>query len=935
MDFLKNQKLSTKLIGSFVLLAILAGLIAYVAQTLSFQRLRGDTIPTLQIEGQLSRLLKTYQTEVLEFVALGEEETVAEVAETSAAIEALLTRFNDDLTDDAGEDQALAEVARLATELTALGQGIVEAHQQNLQNLAELEAVEDKAEEIFTKAQTALDEEIAEHIGEENLADLTNHLLPEQGQLGAVKEQVRVLELETIEFITTDRTQSQAEVEEAQAKLVALIESYNEATVSHHEDEAEIGEALNQITAELTAKADEIVASHSQILEQLEELESVESQLEEALTAAQNLIDTDIEQGVTEANWRIVISAGMLLGVASVIGLVITGSIIGPLTKLVEATGQLGAGKLDTRAPVLTGDEVGQLAQAFNQMAGAVQTREAQLQQLTHRLEARTRAVETSASISQEMTTVLDVDELLQQVVNRLKDEFEFYHAHIYLVEEETGELVMATGAGEVGQKLKAKGHRLAQGQGIVGTVAGTKQPFKSDNVDAVLNFVRNPLLPKTRSELALPMLKGDQVLGVLDIQSEALGRFSNDDIALLQSLANQTAIAIDNARLLDRTQAALREVERLNRRLIHEAWTETKEKETIGYHFKKGLAQAISKDSRVWLPPMKEAAAKKELVKVSDAGNGHKANSELAVPLMLRGEVIGVLGVKREEKPDWAAEEVSAVAAVADQISRALENARLAKEQEKTIEQLKEIDRLKSEFLTSMSHELRTPLNSIIGFADVLLQGIDGDLPDLAMGDIKLIHNSGQHLLALINDILDLSKIEAGKMELVREPLDVAEVIDDVLAASTSLVKSKPVEIKVDRPASLPLIYADKLRLSQVLLNLMSNAAKFTERGSITIKASIVEQSPDQLRIAVIDTGIGIAESKLGAIFDRFRQADSSTTRKYGGTGLGLAIALNLTEMHGGELKVKSQEGVGSEFYFTVPLADSIKSDSEAATVV
>jgi signal transduction histidine kinase len=265
----------------------------------------------------------------------------------------------------------------------------------------------------------------------------------------------------------------------------------------------------------------------------------------------------------------------------------------------------------------------------------------------------------------------------------------------------------------------------------------------------------------------------------------------------------------------------------------------------------------------------------------------------------------------------------VTVVESVADQVSRALENARLSKEQEKTIERLKDIDRLKSEFLTSMSHELRTPLNSIIGFADVLLQGIDGDLPDLALNDIQLIHNSGKHLLALINDILDLSKIEAGKMDLVREALDVSEVIESVLASSASLVKDKPVNILVDVAESLPPVYADKLRLNQILLNLVSNAAKFTHQGSITINARLDETIPGQMRLAVIDTGIGIPQSKLGTIFERFRQADMTTTRKYGGTGLGLAICRQLIEMHGGTIKVTSQEGIGSEFSFTIPLAE------------
>jgi signal transduction histidine kinase len=287
----------------------------------------------------------------------------------------------------------------------------------------------------------------------------------------------------------------------------------------------------------------------------------------------------------------------------------------------------------------------------------------------------------------------------------------------------------------------------------------------------------------------------------------------------------------------------------------------------------------------------------------------------------VLRGQVIGALAIKREEAADWNEDEVVAVESVASQIALALENARLSEEQENTIVQLKDVDRLKSEFLTSMSHELRTPLNSIIGFADVLLQGIDGELNEMALNDIRLIYNSGQHLLALINDILDLSKIEAGKMELVRQPLNVADAIKEVLAASTALLKKKPVEVIVEVEESLPPIYADKLRFNQVLLNLVSNSAKFTDEGSITLEAEIYDRDPDKMLISVSDTGIGIPPDKIDAVFDRFRQADSSTTRQYGGTGLGLAICEQLVEMHGGKIWITSEAGVGSTFHFTIPL--------------
>lgn len=602
-----------------------------------------------------------------------------------------------------------------------------------------------------------------------------------------------------------------------------------------------------------------------------------------------------------------------------------------PLYELIGITRQVAAGALGLDVPVASQYEAGQLATHFRNLVD--QLRDLR-DSMDRRIVARTKTLETvvgslesSTRIGRQITTILNIDELLSTVTSQIQAEFKLnYCTQIFLVEEETGDVVLARAAGMVADQLMAQGLRLAVGEGIIGAVAASNEYFLSNDVSRTPQFVAHPLLPETRSELALPLRKGDQVLGVLDIQSRYVDRFSPTDIPLLQSIANQTAIAIENARLLAATRAALGEVERLNRRLTREGWESIAQEVPVqGYRFSNGNNSAITTDSDYWLPPMQQAASHKQLIKQLHPGNGQPAEAELAVPLVLRGEVIGVLGIRRQEAKDWAEEEVSAVEAVADQITRALENARLAKEQEKTIIQLQEVDRLKSEFLTSMSHELRTPLNSIIGFADVIIQGIDGDISDLAMNDVKLIYNSGQHLLALINDILDINKIEAGMMELVRESLDVKEAINDVLAASTSLIKDKPVEIVIDIDDNLPEVYADKLRLNQILLNLVSNAVKFTHKGTVTIKAQISDEMPDRMRIGIRDTGIGIAPDKLKAIFDRFRQADSSTTRQYGGSGLGLAISRQLVELHDSELKVTSEEGVGSEFYFTVPLTESV----------
>ena len=621
---------------------------------------------------------------------------------------------------------------------------------------------------------------------------------------------------------------------------------------------------------------------------------------------------------------NIVIAGGIILIVAllaAVAGAFLARRLASPILDLSITATKIAEGDIDLQAAAEGPTEVARLGQAFNTMTGHLRNL---IDSLEDRVYERTRALETSADISSRLISIRDLDELLRYVVSHLQTEFNFYHAHIYLIEGETGDLVMVEGSGEVGRQLKEKGHRLEAGQGIVGTVASTNEAFLSNNVDNLLNFVRNPLLPETRSELAVPLRKGNDVLGVLDIQSEQLNHFSQSDLSLMQAIANQTAIAVDNARLLSQTQVALNKVEQLNRQLTGEVWEQAIEAQpATGYRFIKGISLPITRQADMWLPPMQQAAIKKQVVKEIHPGNGEPARSELAVPLILRGQVIGSLGLKREEAADWNEDELTAVESVANQITLALENARLSEEQAKTIVQLKDVDRLKSEFLTSMSHELRTPLNSIIGFADVILQGIDGELPDMAVNDVRLIHNSGQHLLALINDILDLSKIEAGKLELVPEPLDVGHAFKEVLSASGSLVKDKPVKILVEAETTLPPIYADKLRFNQIMLNLVSNAVKFTEEGSVTLRAEIQEQTPDRMLISVIDTGIGIPADKVETVFDRFRQADSSTTRKYGGTGLGLPICKQLVEMHGGEIGLTSAVDQGSRFYFTIPLAD------------
>jgi signal transduction histidine kinase len=217
------------------------------------------------------------------------------------------------------------------------------------------------------------------------------------------------------------------------------------------------------------------------------------------------------------------------------------------------------------------------------------------------------------------------------------------------------------------------------------------------------------------------------------------------------------------------------------------------------------------------------------------------------------------------------------------------------------------------------MSHELRTPLNSIIGYSELLIDEMGPSMDEMSFEDLKAIHSSGQHLLSIINDILDLAKIEAGRLELNRTKVDFVGLAGQVTESARVLLKDKPeVELEMDIPADLPPIEADSVRLRQVLWNLLSNAIKFTEQGSVELLAVVEDNT---LRVAVKDTGIGIAPQYQTLIFDQFRQADGSTTRRAGGTGLGLAITRQLVLLHGGDIQVESVLGKGSTFIVTLPL--------------
>ncbi len=296
-----------------------------------------------------------------------------------------------------------------------------------------------------------------------------------------------------------------------------------------------------------------------------------------------------------------------------------------------------------------------------------------------------------------------------------------------------------------------------------------------------------------------------------------------------------------------------------------------------------------------------------------------------LAVPLVREDQVIGALTVNRKAPGEFPPEVIELLRTFATQSALAIQNARLFREIETKSRELEVASRHKSQFLANMSHELRTPLNAILGYTELLVDGIYGDLSPKAGDVMTRIDRSGKHLLGLINDVLDLSKIEAGQLELALADYSLTEVVHAVVTQVEALAAEKGLILQVAVAPDLPAGRGDERRLAQVLLNLVGNAIKFTEVGSVRIAAY---REGDAFVVSVADTGPGIAEADRQRIFEEFQQADSSTTRKKGGTGLGLSIAKRIVELHGGQLWVDSAVGRGSTFSFRVP----VRVDRQAA---
>lgn len=456
-----------------------------------------------------------------------------------------------------------------------------------------------------------------------------------------------------------------------------------------------------------------------------------------------------------------------------------------------------------------------------------------------------------------------------------------------------------------------------------------------------------------------VPLVARGQVIATVGLDyMRAHHAFTPEELRLAQTIAQQAAVALENALLYEQAQrqarriqtaaeisrivASVLEVEALLQQAVDLV------RERFDYYYvgaflldpsgewavlRAGTGEAgrqmVAQGHRLRVggeSMIGQACARRQPVIAQDVSEAEAryinpllpdTRAEMALPLIVGDRVLGALTIQADRPHAFSPEDLTVLGIVADSLAVALQNAMLYEEQKRTAERLRELDRLKTQFIANMSHELRTPLNSIIGFSRVILKGIDGPLTEAQRQDLTAIYNAGQHLLGLINDILDLSKIEAGRMELQFSEVDMREIIRGVMSTAVGLVRDKPIELRQEVPEDLPPAWADAQRARQILLNLVSNAAKFTDRGFIAVRAWADEAF---VTVAVQDTGIGIPREKYEEIFQEFTQVESGTTRRYGGTGLGLAIARRLVELMGGRIWVESEVGKGSTFFFTLP---------------
>lgn len=573
------------------------------------------------------------------------------------------------------------------------------------------------------------------------------------------------------------------------------------------------------------------------------------------------------------------------------------------------------------------------------------------------------------------VTQIIGASPKLSFALNTVMDEanrlFGTNQSTIRLLDPSTQELVIHASRGFSKQTLRRI--RLKVGQGVMGWVAKHGKPLILNDVSQDPRFAYFPKDAEPVSSLmSVPLMVEGRVIGVLSISSNVRQQFTEEDASLLLTLASQAAIVIENARLYEQAKRRLNEQKVLYRMAQHLASTidvptvlkfivnhlstsfsakwgslrlldETGTKLDIGAFFgtseeykrlaNENVVMDLSPGTPGYESPVAVAMREKRIVTVSNilkerryAAWREDARMEgftslVCVPLIPTDTAIGVLSLYfrdvRRLQPNEHELLQTAARTAAIAIQRAMLDERLLKE-EVTRRALEQISHLKTEFVSQVSHELRTPLTSIQGYVKLILAGHTGELTDIQHEFLSTVSRNTEKLIALVNDLLDISRIESGRMELVLEPLSIGDIVEREVESLTGQADEKHITVLVDIQPDIPKVRADSHRLGQVISNLLSNAIKYSPSGS-TVKIT-ASQIATNVLVKVIDSGIGIGPEERGKLFQRFYRGEDDAVRSTWGTGLGLAITRHLVEMHGGKIWVESEKGQGSTFSFSIP---------------
>ena len=471
------------------------------------------------------------------------------------------------------------------------------------------------------------------------------------------------------------------------------------------------------------------------------------------------------------------------------------------------------------------------------------------------------------------------------------------------------------------------------------------------------------------RTTLGVPLLREGTPIGVLFLTRTRVEPFTQQQIELVTTFADQAVIAIENVRLFDEVQARTRELAQSVEELralgeVSQAVNSTIDLETVLTTIVAKATQLSTTDAGtiyVFDETNQEfrlratygmddtiiAAIRDRRIRIGETAIGRAAEQRmpipipdvqsdpsgvldvivragfralLVVPLLGADRIVGALVVRRKAPGEFPESTVDLLQTFAAQSVLAIQNARLFAEIQDKSRQLQQASEHKSQFVSSMSHELRTPLNAIIGLTEMMVTNAARFGTEKAAEPLQRVHRAGTHLLGLINQVLDLSKIEAGKLELNPQTVQIARLIDEVIGTARQLAQEKNNRLVVEAPDDLGALTVDPMRLRQILLNLLSNACKFTKEGEVGLRASRVSNGRHWIELSVSDTGIGMTADQQAKLFEEFTQADATTVQRFGGTGLGLAITRKLARMMGGDVAVTSEPGKGSVFTVRLP---------------